>query len=759
MSTARPSLYDLLPAYIRYRDAYEGEPLRTLMTALEMPFSVILEDLDALYRGWFIETCEDWQVPYIGDLIGVRGLESSRQPLPSQRTGVANALAYRRSKGTPAALERAAADATGWACHAVDYRRALATTASFLDPSGAAAAGAGTADLRRMGDLEALGGPFNAFSHSADLRPSDPANPPLGDRGGFHLLNLGLAFWRLESFPVSSATPREMVAGVGYTFHPFGVDVPLFNPPQTAIPSVYTSTERQLPVPLRRAVLASDIAARRRESPEALGANGFFTGEPAFRILVSAPGEPDFQPVPPAALEICDLTDWAAPAEMDAAAGVAVDPARGRFLFLTTEPGRRVRVDYSYGLSMDLGGGPYPRQALETSASAPDDTTEPPLPAWRALVAQDCVPRYDAVEKVHYFTTLSAAIQAWGASRPLPIPPPSRTVVTPRSGLILICDSGTYEAGQPVNVKGRWLAIQAAAGCCPAVRGDLEVVGSAARILEAADPVPDSLVPRIGESPAETAFRQSQLVLGGLWIEGGVHVEGSASLVLDHCTIAPVISGNPDSPGRAAFAVRYVAEEERAETIAGVHAAERTTVRAVRCILGGLDLAARPVDLDLVDCLVDGGGGKAIDGSHAAARLVHCTLFGEVELSRLSFATGVLFERRLRVNVPSEGTIRFSYVPSGSRTPPQERCIGGGAKVREPGTGQAAPVFTARVFGNPAYAQLRPNASFELRHGGEDGNEIGVYNSLRQSDRLASLATVLDEFLPWGMNARVSFIT
>jgi Phage tail protein (Tail_P2_I) len=739
MSTSRPRLYDLLPAYARYRDAYEGEPLRTLMDTLELPFGVILEDLDALYRGWFIETCEDWQVPYIGDLVGVRGLESARQPLPSHRTGVANALAYRRSKGTPAAVERAAADATGWACHAVDYRRALAVTASFLDPSGGAAGG--TADLRRMGDLDRLGGPFNALSHSADLRPSDPANPSLGDRGGFHLLNLGLAFWRLQSFPVSGGTPREVIEGAGYTFHPFGLDVPLLNPPQTAVPSVFASTERQLPVPLRRAALAADVEALRRGE-----ADSFFSGEPAFRILVGEAGEAGFQPIPPAALEICDLADWTAPAGADGPARIAVDPVRGRFLLPPGEPGRRVRVDYSYGLSMDLGGGPYPRQPSPEAADLA-------VPAWRAVVAQDCTPRFDAAEKVHYFTTLSAAIQAWSLGRPLPIPPPGRTVVSPRSGAILICDSGTYEAGLQVNVKGRWLAIQAAEGCCPALRGDLEAVGSPARMLEAAEPVPDSLVPRAGEGPAESAFRQGQLVLGGLWIEGGVRVLGGASLVLEHCTVAPVI------PGRTATAVRFVAEEERLETIAGVHAAERTVVRAVRCILGGLDLGARPVDLELVDCLVDGGGGRAVDGSHAAARLVRCTFFGEVHLSRLSSAASVLFERRVRVAVPSEGTIRFSYVPSGSRTPPQERCIGGGARAREPDGGSAAPVFTARSFGDPAYAQLSPDASFELRHGGEDGSEIGVYNSLRQSDRLASLATVLDELLPWGMNARIFFAT
>jgi hypothetical protein len=86
--------------------------------------------------------------------------------------------------------------------------------------------------------------------------------------------------------------------------------------------------------------------------------------------------------------------------------------------------------------------------------------------------------------------------------------------------------------------------------------------------------------------------------------------------------------------------------------------------------------------------------------------------------------------------------------------PPQERCIGAGGSEAP-----SAPAFTSRSFGDPAYAQLSPDSSFELRHGGEDGNEIGVYNSLRQSDRLANLPTVLDELLPWGMTARISFVT
>jgi hypothetical protein len=112
-------------------------------------------------------------------------------------------------------------------------------------------------------------------------------------------------------------------------------------------------------------------------------------------------------------------------------------------------------------------------------------------------------------------------------------------------------------------------------------------------------------------------------------------------------------------------------------------------------------------------------------------------------------ATGVLFTGRLRVAVPGEGAVRFSSIPAGSRTPPRERCAGAASAV----------LFTSRSYGNPAYAQLSPAASPEIRHGGEDGNEMGVYNSLRQSDRLANLAPVLEELLPWGMTARLSFAT
>ena len=130
-----PRLYDLLPAYVRFRDAYQGEPLRAVMEALELPYEAVRDDLRALYDGWFIETCDLWRVPYVGDLLGVRGLDTESQLLPTQRNRVANALAYRRAKGTAAVLERVARDATGWACHLVEFQRTTAAAGSLRTAS------------------------------------------------------------------------------------------------------------------------------------------------------------------------------------------------------------------------------------------------------------------------------------------------------------------------------------------------------------------------------------------------------------------------------------------------------------------------------------------------------------------------------------------------------------------------------------------------------------------------------------------------
>ena len=77
MTITAEDLYQLLPAVHRVRDADQGYPLRALVTVLAAEADVLAADVDGLYANWFIETCEDWVVPYLGDLLRVRRLHAA----------------------------------------------------------------------------------------------------------------------------------------------------------------------------------------------------------------------------------------------------------------------------------------------------------------------------------------------------------------------------------------------------------------------------------------------------------------------------------------------------------------------------------------------------------------------------------------------------------------------------------------------------------------------------------------------------------
>src|SRR5512134_2582018 len=112
--TASDRLYELLPVVYRLRDAERGEPLRALLSIINDELNAVEADITGLYENWFIETADEWVVPYIGDLLGVRGLNTINTTAFSQRAYVANTLYYRRRKGTAWILGKLAQDVTGW---------------------------------------------------------------------------------------------------------------------------------------------------------------------------------------------------------------------------------------------------------------------------------------------------------------------------------------------------------------------------------------------------------------------------------------------------------------------------------------------------------------------------------------------------------------------------------------------------------------------------------------------------------------------
>src|SRR5262249_22221010 len=55
------------------QDKQQRGPLKSLIEVIAQQVAVLEEDLDRAYDDQFIETCVEWVVPYIGDLVGARG--------------------------------------------------------------------------------------------------------------------------------------------------------------------------------------------------------------------------------------------------------------------------------------------------------------------------------------------------------------------------------------------------------------------------------------------------------------------------------------------------------------------------------------------------------------------------------------------------------------------------------------------------------------------------------------------------------------
>src|SRR5947209_5205513 len=101
-------LYARMPAYYRVTDTEQGYPLLALLRVVGEQVDNLRQDLDDLWDNFFIETCADWVVPYIGALVGTNLLA---HPVgQSNRLDVRNTVRWRRSKGTPAMLRELAQD-------------------------------------------------------------------------------------------------------------------------------------------------------------------------------------------------------------------------------------------------------------------------------------------------------------------------------------------------------------------------------------------------------------------------------------------------------------------------------------------------------------------------------------------------------------------------------------------------------------------------------------------------------------------------
>jgi len=813
-------LYELLPVFYRMRDVERGEPLRALLQVIAEQVNVVEDDIAQLYDNWFIETCQDWVVPYVADLIGYRPVSEAgvagdvstaegalRNKFLVPRREVAATLRYRRRKGTLALLELLARDVAGWPARAVEFYQMLSGSQHLNHQR---LTRARVLDLRDGDALERLEGGFDSAAHTVNTRRLNSNRRP----GRHAITNAGIFVWRLKAHSVTHAqafcTDRVRHH---YTFSILGNDSPLFTRAVEEPDATHVADEMNVPAPIRRRALDE-------RTHDYYG--------PSKSLFIWRDDED--RPVPAEHIVTADLSNWAYRPQGEQ---VAVDPRLGRIAFSTrSEPRTGVWVSYHYGLPADIGGGEYARRLRvprKPVLRMPDDDKPSAHP--RAGTHVYFVSQRRRAER--HFPTINRALEAWRRD-------------APDDALIQIDDSGAYV--EPVEIRLRRnqrLEIRAADGARPVIRlldwytnrpdslgiygpdpAESDEQGEVDEPLRVYDDNPgqtyEEVTPvRAGgrayveaaedtggegggqsepeakpagqDAPAQDATgtnaatgagddgeevecpngRGARVRLDGLMVVGrGLIVEGDIyELSLRDCTLVPGWSLDTDS----------YPESETEPSIELTNTSAR--LRVERSIIGSIlvdqsEVTSDPVDISITDSVLDATkpGLEALygpDGTHAHAslRVVRSTVFGLVRAHAIPLAENSIFSGRVRVARTQAGCVRFCYVPPGSRTPRRHNCQpdlalstlrGNDAAVvaeRERTEMRVRPVFNSVRYGTPAYCQLAETCPAEIRRGADDESEMGVYHDLFQPQREANLRARLDEFTPAGVDAGIIFAT
>jgi hypothetical protein len=782
-------LFERLPEIYRTRDAEVTPPnqLRAYLAAVEGPFGALHQHIAQLYEDLFIDTCDDWVIPYLADLLGTTHLKGDPRTL---RADVADTIALRRRKGTLGAIERLAVNLTGWACRSVELRENLAWTqhlnhqrpdAGGEPPYGTPALTrfdvprGGTAPIRDPATLALLGTPFDPFAYNADVKPA------LDDQRHLNLPNLAIFLWRLAAYrlprvrPLAKGTIDLGVQPVGlarfalrFDLHPLDIPVRLFNTSRPGFLRAGTSggvisplTEADaVPGPMLDARLASGSPAGHPEAyvqvdffdAGSAPPSGFDLGDVGLQLFMPQTLAPLL--VPPAPLTQWqwlfrgdNLCAWETGLRRPLRIGeIVIDADIGRVLIgLETaaqadelmvledgSPASRLYASFTYGASGPVGAHPVSRHYPALAPTA----------------------ELRRVGEVAGGMTLQAALDGLAAASG-PVVIEIHDSLVHRVDISLL--PGTAIDGTHSLRLAQSLTIRAA--------------GEHRPILLLAQPL--SLRPVVAGDA--TPF-EPQVRLQGLYIapdEAAPFPAGQAlidraavaRLEIIGCTLAPgghsLRNGDraPMQPALRLVDGYGFSDQDEIDAFAAT-----PDIVIQRSITGSLAVDPR-YRLDIQDSVIDAGLGfddapsglyaiaAATDPSNgwaAALDFAGLTCFGPVRVAAVG-GLGGIFSQRFEVLDNQRGCIKWSAFSSAAdRLPPNHFC------VHAP---DARVLFAAERFNDPGYAQLQRETDRRVRELGPDDDAMGAFGFLLEAHKWTNLHVRLREFMPVGVRPLVVPVT
>jgi hypothetical protein len=720
-------LWEMIPPVYRYEDGKDENPnkgvLRSFVGLLASQATVLRRSNDHLWDDQFIELCQDWAVPYLADLLGTRLVSSLNKR--ARRTDVAKTIYYRRRKGTLRILEELIRDITGWDGKVFENFRRLARTRHGLDPEPEGLGGlltrtlpGGWADLRSAHGSELTNGPFDEFHHTADMRKH------IGNDGRYGITKLAFHLYPLTINIVTNSTPFAISEIDGfYGFDPSGRSIPLFMPdfrPKDFdwSKSWCSALEWELASPIPCRLLAH---------------SEYVINETIIQELVS-----DFGLSVPAAEDLHKIS------------GLRFrDETRLNMVLQSLPSSAELMTQNIYLYLLDKG------------------------------LAEDCGKSVLLAKAVHVTengTTVSPELISAGDLKnvpSLPLPASISLIIDPKRGKFLFRNPPsadkvkvTYHYGFPGKIGAgtydRTGFIESET--VNTIFGGAEITAIKFhhnKINQINDsltygPVPDKAGIKkltLRASDEQRPFiclnrdwvltglgEDSELCLDGLWIGSSVLcqlvIKGTFKcVVIRHCTI---------DPGNDPLVVKNL-KGDPLNPVPLLIEGKIDYLLIDSCITGPI-LAGGNGHIENIiirDSIVQSiDGNPALNIIEGLVNTTRITVLGDIMVHRLQ-ASETLINGTAKVTDTQHGCFRFSAANANSILP---------SKYESHQFPPNQPnLFTSRNFGEPGYAQLSEAAPAELNEGGENGCEIGAFNSLINAVKKESLLKKVEEYMPFGL--------
>jgi hypothetical protein len=775
MTVEPDRIYRLLPGVIRLRDDEQGYPLRDLLRVVGEQADLLEDDIRRLYDNLFIETCEQWVVPYIGDLLGYRPLHllapacddsgARRSALLIPRRDVADTLALRRRKGTLALLEDLAAAVAGW--------------------------------------------------------------PARVEESGTKVL---VHVWRLRSYPLTRVRPFYLPRRTNcYTFSVLGNDAPLYTQAEPEAQAFALAQPHNIPQPLTIELLRDQTASFYGEGKSLCL---YENGRPIDASRIVAQDLSNWEPeVFEGKVAVDPLRGRFMVPERYRPRGLTASYHYGFSDDIGGGEYPRPRSSNTVGISLFRSGHLRGRGVPLLDLLRDDNSVFTVY--LRELFDADLLARLAGADDAaaidrQLCAELNRIMQAYdlsaGPIEALSIDDETARLINsaPRGPRLIRLNRLLLEAAFPTAIARSFALVSVTA------EADRQVIMTSVRVLQESERPPLHMVVELADSglyvepvvitlPAYhtlelraadgcrptivlpersadiddmviTCGAGSSLVLDGLMVSRhAVRIVGDpAEVIVRHCTLVPGWeldeACEPCCGEEPSLVLSDIplSENGHSEDASGCppEALAVTHMCVERSIVGTIlvqrdEVGADPVRLSVSDSIVDATSVKedAVAApneriAHAILCIARSTVIGITRAHAIELGENSIFNGHMEVARRQLGCLRFCYVPVGSRTPRRYACqpdlaieAATGGQTPEEEAARVAPKFmdpTLR-YGKPNYCRLADDCAIEILQGADDESEMGVYHDLYQPQRAANLAARLSEYLPLGWQLELSY--